>query len=76
MSNNRKKKFGSTTDLTIDSLVSLATVVNLFIQYPHTKLVIQSCGQWRSQDFVLEGALIFSSVTAELRERGAELLDL
>ena len=46
MSNNRKIKVGSLTDLTINSSVRLATAVNLFIQYPHKKLESQLwCGE-------------------------------
>ena len=46
MSNNRKIKVRSIIDLTINSLVRLATAVNLFIQYPHKKLESQLwCGE-------------------------------
>ena len=45
MSNKRKIKVGSMTDLTINRL---ATVVNVLIQYPHKKIrVTQSCGTER-----------------------------
>jgi hypothetical protein len=42
---SRKIEVESLTNLTINSLVRLATVVYVFVQYPHKKITVtKSCG--------------------------------